>query len=779
LLATNPVLASHVQVLTHRCHLPPPAIFNELPKNPFSAQTLSMDARTIKLVELAVRNMKKVHTLRIIMGHPSLTDALLRCFFDARRLLPGTDYTRVRKLWLENCRVAVGLDGMHAPPGLPLELDFQGLERVRFRRLPMRPGTPLDGSLGLEHVVYSRGGTFRWLQDGVGGAYEASVDASNLEVRYGESHIMWLRNQDEPGRALQFANPDREWDRTPSEPNPLLELFATAQSFDDQIYERLEAAVELPEEVRQLGQLSPLKRAERAYRGNWLDPDDMAALLDPAWMAMQRERVPSSDAALFMLKSASSTLTSLNFDWVLNVPHAFGNEHNNRLYRRWCSTYLKLFSLRFPHLRAFQFRNCVVPDTTLPHGLHLLDSTFPHFPQVITEFASEQHITDADAVASLHLAPLSFMEAHPNIQCLAWPMDHFFSHRPSPPDITDRVDAVVQNLADKLTDLRVDTRFQGHGEPNSEETHARDLHARTRRRHFITRVAAHLRHVTTIKIEGGLPRDERREVIRALHHSPLAKIVMIGVCSPLGNTWGANGADVADLVDDHEREDLEPEDVASITQLGPRPPTPPPDPFTFHPEYDWPHRPPMLSTLAAHHAATVRELKFCGYKGAPVLFAPTAITAPLLLPLRHFHRLESLILSLWLTTAFESARRDADVIAYWTASRDPARQALVHITDEEPEGWALELRRKFAPDALAWRVTAFVGRFLSEEAKSRAGGVHVRASFCIGEWGGIFDVDLWIGKGAVGSDVCLGFKGPREEVEGERRREKLEGRKWF
>jgi len=57
--------------------------------------------------------------------------------------------------------------------------------------------------------------------------------------------------------------------------------------------------------------------------------------------------------------------------------------------------------------------------------------------------------------------------------------------------------------------------------------------------------------------------------------------------------------------------------------------------------------------------------------------------------------------------------------------------------------------------------------------------VHVRASFCVGQWGGIFDVDLKIGKGSLGSDICLGYQGPREELELQRRRSKLDSRRWF
>lgn len=289
-----------------------------------------------------------------------------------------------------------------------------------------------------------------------------------------------------------------------------------------------------------------------------------------------------------------------------------------------------------------------------------------------------------------------------------------------------------------------------------------------------------MKKLESIKVEGGMPRDERREVVRALHGNPLKKIVMIGVCSPLGNTWGAEGADLSQsFFVDSEVDGLEGEDKPAVFEIGPSKPQTPPADFKYAFEYGWEGCAPMLHTIASFHASTIRELKFCGYKGAPVLLQPTPITHPLLTPLKHFHALESLILSMYLTTLFEGSPRDTDIISYWLNSRTPTSTALVHITDEEPEGWEKELRTKFAPDALAWRITNFVAPYLSEEAKRRKGGVHVRASFCIGENGGLFDVDLRVGKGVLGSDVCFGFKGPREELEVERRRGKLEGRRWF
>lgn len=283
----------------------------------------------------------------------------------------------------------------------------------------------------------------------------------------------------------------------------------------------------------------------------------------------------------------------------------------------------------------------------------------------------------------------------------------------------------------------------------------------------------------SIKIEGGMPRDEKREIIRAMHMCSLKKIVMIGVRSTIGNTWGAEGEDVRHTVENEELDDLEAEDEHAVFDLGVQAPQPPAPDFTFEPQYGWDGAPPMLYTLASYHADTITELKFCGYKGSPLLFEPTPITTPLFSALKHFHNLKSLLVSLWLETAWGGRRsNEAEVIQYWCNQRSPDSLALVSINDEEPEGWEKELVTKFAPDALAWSITNLIGPFLSEQAKRRKGGVHVRASFCVGDSGGVFDADVHIGRSAL-ANVCLDFKGPREELEKGRRKEKLEGRRWF
>jgi hypothetical protein len=299
------------------------------------------------------------------------------------------------------------------------------------------------------------------------------------------------------------------------------------------------------------------------------------------------------------------------------------------------------------------------------------------------------------------------------------------------------------------------------------------------RRRFINEFAAKMQVLKNIKIEGGMPLDERRETISALHRCPIEKIVFIGQGSVLGNTWGENGSNYSGTIMSESVDGLEGEDETAIYSLGVRKPEP--VETAFEPSYGWKGRPPMLHTIVSQHGSTLRELKFCGYKGAVNLYDPSPITQPMLAALKHCHGLETLIMSFWLPTLFEDGFRDDQIISYWLDGRDPSSTAIVSMIDDEPEegSWAHELQTKFAPRALAWGVVRSIGQYLSESAKKRKGGVHVRASFCVGDWGGIFDLDLRVGKSGLGSDICLGYEGPREEMEVNRRREKLDRRRWF
>lgn len=71
-------------------------------------------------------------------------------------------------------------------------------------------------------------------------------------------------------------------------------------------------------------------------------------------------------------------------------------------------------------------------------------------------------------VFDMSLKPLEFIEAHPKLKCLAWPMDQFFAPHPRH-DIEGRVQMVISRLATMLVDLRVDACYCGMGEPHSDD----------------------------------------------------------------------------------------------------------------------------------------------------------------------------------------------------------------------------------------------------------------------------------------------------------------------
>ncbi|KAF2724737.1 hypothetical protein K431DRAFT_281688 [Polychaeton citri CBS 116435] len=793
ILATRPHIAACVHILTHRCHLPPPAIFTELPHVTFSSQTLSIDARTITLVKLAARNLVNLQTLRIIFGHANLNDALLRCLFDSER----PRQKQITRLWLENCRISAGCcqsrTGFPTTYGLPPELDLRGLQSVRFRRMPLRPASDRDSYLMLSDVnwVYARSTECMTIADGQGGAYSTSIHTTEQELEA-------IRNVGEIFRLLAQ-------DGLKSRPSN--GLFGPAEYFDDIIYDRIAQQVQLPEEVNHLTRAFATdlyRRILTPCKSYWLDPprahiEDWSSLagLDkafavagpfhperfettpgtieiPTWAEIE----PSANVAVSLLRSSCSTLRSLNLDWVFTEP-VVRQEPLKMVH--WMKMFVSLFKLRFPHLRAFQMRNAVAPHAMIPPGLFLFDKM--QLPQYSSYMGAEGLQSFGESVgdwsAGDEYAGLEFMENHSKLQCLAWAIDLFFSHQPRNREVKARADKVIEELSHTLEDLRIDATYVTAGELQTEEYVCHDLAARSRRRLCILQFASKMRRLKNIKIEGGVPRDERRETMRALHSCPLEKIVMIGVNWPLGNTWGRNAQDLGDLLQPQlDVEGFEAEDKEAVFELGLKDPIPADERFTYEPQFGWPPSAPMLHSIASFHAPTVKELKFCGYQGSPGLLMPTPITHPMLNALRQFHNLESIIFSMLLDTRFEGQVRDREVMDYWIGTRSPASTALVRVSDEEPEGWELELRTKYAPNAIAWRVTNFISGFLSETAKARKGGVHVRASFCVGD-GGLFDLDCAVGKGAVGSDVCLWYAGPREELDTERRKGKLASRRWF
>ncbi|KAL6712320.1 hypothetical protein ACN47E_000197 [Coniothyrium glycines] len=707
IFATNPVIASKVHTLTHRCHLNPPNIFNELPRMYFDAANLSQDIRLYVLLHIAIKNLVNVHTLRIIYGHWRLTNELLVGFLRK----DGAGPRSLRKLWLESCAASVD------PMSFLLPEDTSGLESIRIRRLASESLDTVQrrGTSFLDYRL-ARSGQYYQLQNGVGNWIGTTVQVSE---------------EDLPERWPRFS------------PN---DLQQAATAYDDVIWDDLPSV--------------------KAYV-------DSNFVIPPIYTSSTSPIEPLD----WLVRSSASTLTSLNLDWIL------WRRRENDEFDNSAATLNVLSQLRFPHLRAFQVRNAVLPHTRLPENMFLLEDDF-----------------------------LMFLENHMKLQCLGWPLDKFYSHSKPSIDIQSRSQKLVAHLATVLTDLRVDTQYGGHGEPFSDQSSdGQETQQRTRRRRFITEFAPHMRKIEQIKLEGGIPRDEKRELLRALHWCPLKKIVMIGVSFPAGNTWGSQGHLLRSLdpgtIGDYELEEEDLDGILATYRHGFNIP----DMFTFEPNFGWPPQAPLLQTIALHHASTVEELKICGYNGCPILSFPTPITIPILNSLREYHTLKQLVISFWLLTWYEDNYRDTEIIQSWLDTRSPSSTALAVVTPptsparEHPvdpaqfpnfnhprlvprtqsfNRWAVELKTRFSPSALAYRVAQDIGRFLSPSAKARPGGVRVRASFCLGlreqsrSVNDIFDLDVRIGSRA-GIDHVLEFTGPREDGEKGRWWAKLENRRWF
>jgi len=679
----------------------------------FNGENISQDNRTLKLLQLAIRNMVSVQTLRVIFGHYNITKGLLEGFLDPDRVrrIP------LRKLWLESCSF------LFAKIEIRPSVDMSGLESVRIRRLRAED-LSIPGSYTMPRMTFrlSRGAHILSLHNGAGGLYHTTIEF----------------DEHNPPSRLRLISRN--------------EMSIKAKAYDELTWNNLQEI------------------------GSFVEQAELSVTT--------REKCAPQLPLIHLLKISSSTLTSLNLDWILWRADSETASMDNQLVN---NTIIQLSKLRFRNLRAFQVRNAVVETTRLPVGLYLLEP--------------------GDFVAPLFL---DFLEAHPKIQCLAWPMDRFYSHSKPHINIRSRCSRLVAHLGQMLVDLRIDSYYNHHGEGFTDVgTYPSQKNARIRRRRFIAEFAPFMRKVKQIKMEGGIPRDEKREVLRALHHCPLQKIVLIGVSCPIGNTWGHQAEDLKEIDEgNHDfRGILEEEDKEAIWNTYNTTPLVPDD-YEFTPSYGWPPSPPLIHTIAAHHASTVTELKFCGYNGSPVLTNGTSITKPLLWPLRHFHNLRQLVISMWLFTYYDFEDRDEEIIASWVSARSPSSTALVVVTpagssrnsspspsppvaptiapqtpnphatsrQQDFNRWSVILKTQFSPSALAYRVAADIGPHLSPIAKEREGGVRVRASFCLGtSTGDIFDLDLRVGK----DNALLEFVGPREEGEKNRWWDKLEGRRWF
>ncbi|KAK8239572.1 hypothetical protein IWZ00DRAFT_556883 [Phyllosticta capitalensis] len=818
-LASKPAIASLVQTVLHRCHLPPPSIYHDLPKFSFKSMVLSPDSRTRNLLILAIWNMQNVHTLRIVYGHYNLTHTLIWGFLhpDRPRQIP------LRRLWLESCSLALPSPKRMGDSYWP---DLTGIESLRIRRLTFL--NDKTRALLYRGIAPSRGKACSTLQDGVGGEYRTYTSPV-------------LKNGDVS-----------------------LETMEDAWFYDSIAYR------ELPQAHKVL--------------------KDGETLLNGTGMLTGQEPAPPVTFLRYLLWDTTPTLTSLNLDMLLTF--SCYQERDESDVHDLLNT---LSTLRFPHLRAFQMRNANTPWSSLPKGTYLLDAR---------EFAAD--------FRTLSTSFLDFMEAHPKLQCLAWPMDRFFSQHSQSPQIVERRERIMANLGRTLVELRIDISCSEDAMEEGMAPFQSAFGSIARRRRFISWFAPQMKKLEVVKIEGAIPRAERREMIRALYACPLKKIVMIGTSFPLGNNWMnddrlSNPLGGFGGMNDFEVWGLHHEDEKALALTANNPPPPLSPGFKFEPDFDWPAPCSMANEMASFHAQTITELKFCGFTGAPILYTPTPLAETLLKPLRHFHALERLTVAMWLDTNFEGRYRDEEVVSYWLDARSPYSTALAIVPSsdataddddagdarrEDDEGvatnpddqhntndadadpnvhhafpptppypnhtlasvtvdpltgpepviaipaaaassspskpslatWPNRLAALYHPRSIAAQVVRQLGPSLSNEAKSRPGGVLVRASFCLGAQigcGAVWDVDVRVGRarrrratkgmrgaddgaetaanGEEGSggygneekntaqakqdeegvDVLLDFEGPREEAEPARWWGKMRERRWF
>ncbi|KAK4999247.1 hypothetical protein LTR66_001673 [Elasticomyces elasticus] len=574
----------------------------------------------------------------------------------------------------------------------------------------------------------------------------------------------------------------------------LLSVFYTANRFDEKIYEKILGTRDLDDPLFN----KPLPPWSRISHGLECYIDTSHSKYDPeSYGAMS-----SFDTVMMLFRSSATTLTSLNLDEVLTQRL----KTNHRMQEDLHAVYVEFFNLRFPNLLAFQVRCSILYETELSDGFYLLSPVSSDWTPGVSPTLS-----------------IDFMAAHPRLRCLAWPMDRFYAPLTTEmPDAAEKSEAVVDRLSRSLTELRVDAQeISIHSEDRTAVTaepyengtvslsdcwHTADIitEARDSRHRFIAEFLARMRNVEILKMEDGIPRDEKREAIRALGRCPLTKVVLIGDKYPLGNTWEPEGSRPSLSMVGHleEEEEVDAEQIHYITQQRNSGLT-----EDFQAVYGWPPGPPLLHTIAHYHASTVTELKFTGFQGAPILQAPPKpITNALLSPLQHFHELRTLIISFWLLTDFEGSPRDQQIIEYWLGPRDPNTTALVPYAGRDDamnasfsatsdrdtlarfaaqkaakeSRWARALKNEWDPARLAQRVMDSVGPFVSERTKARKGGLLVRANWRMGtRHNDLFDLQVSIGKASNGADMLVNYTGPRTEMDADRRKEKLANRRWF
>lgn len=674
LLAKYPDIAAKVHSVTHRCHLPPPALFAELPQWSFQDCTLSNSWSTLRLLRLAVANMKNVKVLRLVAPHHFVATTLLREFFSPRRKKEHP----IQHLWLES----LSLDGLLFPTFVntpedfgdnlerldarlvPRYLDLRGLESLRFRRL--WADKPEDSS-----NIRTRCGRRSELHDGRGSVYPTTTGPSPVSTwRFegttwsAEVPWQWISKD-----SASFSDPssswfnDRIWAQLP-EVTAFLDAQGSESLKDLQMTDEVIVGVAMS--------LAPTQpNLKESKGGEHAGIQKCAATCSQASEGFTKQSLITSEKLRLVepylgytleriLHQSMSTLTSLCLDWVMWSAARGINRQAIRLLS-------VLSKLRFPHLRAFQYRNATSASTMLPEGVYLLapvSGMIPDEPDIIG-FPEPQEAIEVDF--------LSFLLAHDQITCLAWPIERFFKEGARLTQPQEAQKQVINNLGQKLETLRIDAWLSGSGEPQTDnDQHPVNIAARSRRHRFIEEFAPYMTKLTSLKMEGGIPKDEQRQILRALRQCPLRKIVQIGVNQPLGNSWGEQGEDISSLEGEfgvRYLNLLEPEPKEELEEAKALKPIASNEQKPFEPVYGSPPSLPLLYIIASQFGSTITELKFCGYNGAPVLRTPPPITSALLWHLRYFPKLRNLAISIWLLTTFEADWHESEVLNLWMSER--------------------------------------------------------------------------------------------------------------
>ena len=441
------------------------------------------------------------------------------------------------------------------------------------------------------------------------------------------------------------------------------------------------------------------------------------------------------DTLKALVDISRDTITSVTLDWLSDDPLDL---------EAVCDVFVKP-----SRLRAMQFRNSVMLLEDSP-GNYLFG------PKYLPSIAKRT-----------------------KLQCLSWPIHRFVPDKLAMTNPSAL--RTAKRLGETLIDLRIDYPPAGYTYVNNQFM--------SQRRLFIEHVARRMKALKTIKIEGDVPDDERREIIRALHKCPLRKLVLITFYWTGGDAWAnldegfENAAhsktwDVGtptdfspDLVSIAQSDEAFQDEVSSL-------------PSTFHAVYDSTNI-SILQTIALHHGSTITELKLCGFKRAPILHCPAMGTADLLAPLRHFHVLRHFTTAVYVPAHYWGTVRNYKVTGYNPSTGSPGLNSPIISFDDGEGGsnysgvWAHAVRDHFDREVLAQKVMDMIAPRLSEKALGmRKEGVTVKALFLLAKASGgeeIFDLEVDIGEGRR----MVGLRGPTGEEDEEKLRNKLKNRGWF